>query len=124
MDFEKKKIKAQQRAERIKQKYELHEIAHANDKDRKPWTFSKKLTAFVIANCLVIEIFALVAMWHFMDLSPLPALITAVVGDCIAVIGYLIKSTFENCQGGITYDLAMMHLPSEISKEEKENAVG
>lgn len=126
-NYERKKQFAKKHARKVKERQQLSKIYHSNDKQKKPWTFAKKLTAFLIANCLVIEIYALITMWHFMDLTPLVALITAVVGDCIVACAYLIKSTYENRAGGIVYETALQetfHLPSEVTEKEKEEAVG
>lgn len=127
MNYEKAKKYAQRHAEHVKQWHNLKKIWQKNDVNKKPWTFTKKLTAFLIANCLIIEIYALVTMWHFMDLSALATLITAVVGECILMCAYVVKATIENKNGGITYDLAMkdrFHSENEITEQDKKDAVG
>lgn len=127
MNYEKAKAYAKKHAEFVKKIHTLSAIWHKNDTKKKPWTFTKKLTAFLIANCLVIEIYALITMWHFMDLTALAALIAAVVGECIMACAYVIKSTYENRAGGIVYETALretFHLPNEMTEKEKEEAVG
>ncbi len=127
MNYNKAKEYAKRHADRVKQRQNLKALWHKNDKEKKPWTFTKKLTAFLIANCLVIEIYSLVTMWHFMDISALAALIAAVVGECICMCAYVVKSTIENKVGGITYETAMkdgFHLPNEMSEKEKNEAAG
>ena len=78
---------------------------------------------FMIANCVAIEIYSLIAMFFFGDLSSLPALIAAVVGTCISFIGYEIKSGKENTTGGIVYESAMKQLEHELVNN-TDDAVG
>lgn len=130
MKYETRKRLAEQHARKVKETEQLKKIYHKNDKPKKPWTFTKSLMAFIIANCTLIEIYALVIMWRTFDLSALPTLITTVVGECIITLGYMAKSTVENKVGGITYDSVMeevrsrIHLSSEMSEKEKKEAVG
>lgn len=60
---------------------------------------------FILLNTVLI--YAMVAMWHFSDLSYLGVLITDIVAQLITFFIYTVKSTKENTVGGITYDLAM-----------------
>lgn len=115
---------AKKHAEYVKQKQRIKKIYHKNDAPKKPWTFTKKLTAFLIVNCLAIEIYALITMWHFMDISALSALITAIVGECVASLAYVVKSTFENRVGGITYETAMKDVFHSIDEKDTDDAVG
>lgn len=62
---------------------------------------------FIFCNCTAVEIYSMVAMWHFADLSALYALIGAVIGESITYISYNVKACRENTQGGITYETAM-----------------
>lgn len=127
MDFEKEIEKAIQHADRVKQKQELYEVRHANDKPKEKITTGKIGFWFMIINCTVIEIYSLIAMFIFQDLSPLTTLIVAVVGDCIAFISYNIKSGKENTVGGIVYESAMKKLEYELetsSSMNSDDAVG
>lgn len=63
------------------------------------------LYLFLILN--IVLTFAMVAMWHFADLSYLGVLITDIAAQIITFIIYAMKSAKENAIGGITYDLAM-----------------
>jgi len=76
-------------------------------------TTSKLLTFLLFLNCTAIEIFT---GWVIInnikiatilmtppDLSPLIALIGAVVGETIGFAIYCIKAAKENCKGGIIY---------------------
>lgn len=123
MNFEKQKELAKQHAEKVKQSQELKEIRHSNDKPREKLSFSKAAFIFMIANCTVIEVYALVAMIFFADLSPLTTLIVAVVGECISFISYECKSMKENSAHGIVYETAMRKLDYELENN-SDDAVG
>lgn len=78
---------------------------------------SKKLIWFLFINCVIIELVTIIATFKSYtlaseiganpDLSPLLALIGAVVGEVIGYSIYSLKSLKENLKGGITYDIAM-----------------
>ena len=121
--YQDKKDKAEKYAEKIKQKQELYEIKHKNDKSKEKMPTGKIGFWFLLINCTIIEIYALVAMMVLQDLTPLTALIAAVVGDCIAFISYNIKSGKENTSGGIIYESAMKKLEYELENN-SEDAVG
>jgi len=70
---------------------------------------------FVILN--VIVVYALIAMWHFSDLSYLGALITDIAGQVIVYYIYAKKSTIENSKGGITYEMAMLERQNGLNDE-------
>lgn len=106
MDFEKEKQLAQKYAERVKQKQELKEIKHKNDKEKKPLTFSKIAFIFLILNCSIVEIYSMIVMIKMYDLSALTTLISAVVGECIVYCAYIAKSTIENKSEGIIFEAA------------------
>lgn len=73
---------------------------------------------FLFINCTLIEIFTGYAtlksfelaysIGYGVDFSPLVALIGAVVGEVIGFAIYAVKSSKENSQGGIVYDIAML----------------
>ena len=123
MDYEKQLAKALEHAEKVKLKQELNELRHSNDKPKEKLSFSKIAFIFMIANCVVIEIYALVAMAFFGDLSSLSALIAAVVGECISFLCFEIKSGKENTTGGIIYESAMKKLEHELNNN-TDDAVG
>ncbi len=108
MTYEEKLLKAKEKAERVKEKQNIDMVAHFYDKPRKKLTFGKLMLLFLIVNCTVIEVFSMVAMWTFGDLSPLGGLIAAICTETVSVCAYFAKSTIENKVGGITHDLAMM----------------
>lgn len=117
MDYEKQKEKAKLYAEMVKKKQELNEIKHSNDKPKEKLSFSKMAFIFMIGNCTVIEIYALVAMFFYADLSPLSTLIAAVVGECMSFLVYEVKSSKENTSGGIVYESAMKKLEYELESK-------
>lgn len=93
--YEEELARAKAHAERERQKQELHDIKHSNDKKR-PLAFSKMALIFIVANCTVIEVYSMFVMYRFMDLSALTTLIATIVGECISLCVYLIKSAIEN----------------------------
>lgn len=123
MNYEKKIQRALDHAERVKLNQELKELRHSNDKTKEKITFSKGVFIFMIANCIVIEVYALVAMFFYGDLSSLSALIAAVVGECITTIGYFVKAGRENTKDGIVFETAMKKLEYELENNSDE-AVG
>lgn len=122
LTYEVKKAEAQKHAEEVKQKQELHDIRHSNDKPKEKLSFSKMAFIFMIVNCTVIEIYALIVMVIFGDLSSLTTLIAAVVGECVSFISYEYKSMKENSAQGIVYESAMKKLEKEL--ENSDDAVG
>ena len=80
-------------------------------------TTTKLLIAFLFISCTAIELFTgyiTIKSFHLAeingispDLTPLITLIGAVVGEVVSFAIYAVKSTKENQQGGIVYDLAM-----------------
>ena len=89
---------------------------------------SKLLIWFLFINCTVIEIFTIYVIAKELklaadgmltpDLSPLMALISAVVAEVIGFAVYALKSTKENTEGGIIYETAMYNLEN---KQQEEN---
>lgn len=120
MDYEKKIEKAMKYAEKVKLKRELNELKHSNDKPKEKLSFSKVAFIFMIGNCIVIEIYALIAMFFFGDLSSLSTLIAAVVGECLSFLAFEIKSLKENTAGGIVFESAMKKLDYELDNKNDE----
>lgn len=123
MDYEKKIADAMEHAEKVKLKQELYELRHSNDKQREKLSFSKIAFIFMMTNCVVIEIYALFAMFYFGDLSSLSALIAAVVGECVSFLCFEIKAGKENSKNGIVYETAMKKLEHELENN-NDDAVG
>lgn len=122
MDYEKEISRALEHAEKVKLHQELYDLKHSNDKPKEKLSFSKIAFIFMIGNCVVIEIYALIAMFYFGDLSSLSALIAAVIGECVTMLGYFIKSQHENTKDGIVYETTMKKLEHEL--ENSNDAVG
>ena len=94
-------------AKRQKFKTDLETIKYGKSGKRKMPT-GKKLTIFLIANLTLVEVYTLFIMYYLRDISALPVLITAVVGDVIALLIYQIKSLKENtADTGFMYELKM-----------------
>lgn len=108
--YEVEKAKAEREALEIKQRQEIYEIRHQYDTAKKPLTMGKKLTIFALADCVVIQIFAMFAMLYLQDISAMYSLI-AIVGsifcEVFSLISYNHKSTRENTEGGINYQNMM-----------------
>lgn len=128
MNYEKELEKAKLHAEKVKIRQELYDIRHANDRQKEKLSTGKKALKFMIINCSIIELYSLFAMYMLQDLSPLTTLIAAVVGECVSIISYNIKSSKENTSGGIIYESAMKKLEYELeesgSDEYDDGAVG
>ena len=123
MNYQMKKAKGLNHAIKVKQRQELDELKHCNDKPKEKLSFSKIAFIFMIANCVVIELYALFTMFFFQDLSSLPTLIAAVVGECISFLAYEFKSMKENSANGIVYESAMKKLEYELENT-TDDAVG
>ena len=76
-------------------------------KYKKPLSMSKKMLIYIVVNCTVVQVYAMVAMFVLQDQSALYALITAVVGETIAFFIYEIKAARENTSEHGTTVLAM-----------------
>ena len=74
---------------------------------KKSLTFGKWLTIFMVANLTIVELYSMWAMFVLSDLSALPTLITAVIGQALTLLSYNFKSTIENKAGGLIYEMAM-----------------
>lgn len=74
----------------------------------KKWPSTSKMAmAYIFISCTAVQIYSMVAMWHFGDLSALYSLIGATVAEGIAFCSYEAKSARENTKGGIVHDIAM-----------------
>lgn len=91
---------------------------------RKKPAVAKLALWYIFGSCTIVQIYSMVAMWHFADLSPLITLIGATVGETISYCAYAAKSTKENTSGGIVYDLAMQQqqMDTEADPENSEGA--
>lgn len=129
MDFEAKKQRAQEHADKVLERRKLYEIKHSNDAEKKIPTH-KIITFYLFVLFNIILIYALVAMWHFADLTHLGVIIADIGAQILTFFIYSHHSTAQNTSGGIVYDTAMFemrnkyHSGNDLTEEEKENAVG
>lgn len=100
--------KIRNRGERKQRRDELRRVRQEYWPPRKPPSTSKLALAYIFASCTVVQIYSMIAMWHFGDLSALYSLIGATVGEAISYCAYAAKAAKENTEGGITHDLAML----------------
>ena len=61
---------------------------------RKSFTTTKFIFYLLLINCIMLEIYAMVVMYKLNDLSALPILITAVIGESISFAIYCLKAYF------------------------------
>ncbi len=85
---------AQREKEIYDQRLKVHEMKRQMRR-WKPPTTTKILMAFLFANCTVVEIYSMAAMYQLQDLSSLYALITAVVSESISFAIYAAKAYNE-----------------------------
>lgn len=72
------------------------------------WPSTSKMGMwYIFISCTAVQIYSMVAMWHFADLSALYSLIGATVAEGMAFASYEAKSAKENTKGGIVHDMAM-----------------
>ena len=119
-DYKDRMDEAFRHAEDVKQRQEIKEIKHSNDKEKKPLSFSKMAVIFIFANCCVIELYSMVVMAVFHDLSSLGSLVMAVVGQCASLLGYFIKASRENTESGIVYETTMLQLQHELGMTDEK----
>ena len=120
MEYRSKMDEALRHAEDVKQRQEIEKVKHSNDKEKKPLSFSKMAVIFIFANCCVIELYSMVVMVVFHDLSSLGSLVMAVVGQCASLLGYFIKASRENTESGIVYETTMLQLQHELGMTDEK----
>ena len=128
------KEQLQKKKEYLLKKQQIKELKRGFRKKIKLST-SKILMYFLLLNCTAIEIFTgkitimniAIARQIGMspDLTPLVALISAVVGETIGFAIYSIKAAKQNCRGGIVYEQAMFQANNNlIYNQEDDNING
>lgn len=97
-----------------------------NRKKIKTPSTTKLITIYLFIVLNIVLLYALIAMWHFENLTYLGTLIADVIGQILVFFIYTIKSTKENTRGGITYETAMAKLQNDLDVKIKDmdNAVG
>lgn len=103
-------------ADKRKFKKLLYKIKYGKDKEKISTT--KIVLAFLILNMVIIEGYSLYAMLALGNLDALPVLITAIVGECISILGYMVKSSVENRAGGIVFETTMKQLQENNDNED------
>lgn len=117
--LDKKKLYWEAEKQFLQEKAQLESDQQSFKNKKKKVSTSKKLITFLFINCTLIEIFtgyvtlksfdlAYTTGGYGVDFSPLISLIGAVVGEVIGFAIYAIKSSKENSQGGIVYEMAML----------------
>lgn len=87
-------------------------------------TTSKLMAAYLFAILNIVLVYAMLAMWHFMDLSYLGVLITDVAAQVLTYTIYSVKALKENSAGGITYDMAFKNTTSGTDENEMNKPTG
>lgn len=111
--MERERIRHKYRMKEIQRQGELKQMKQEERELKRSFRKKKKLSTskaglwYMMIMCTIIQIYSMLAMWHFMDLSPLTALIGATVGEVFAYWVYSLKAGKENCEGGITYEMAL-----------------
>lgn len=72
-------------------KREVHELKRSMLPIKMPTT-TKLIVAFLFANFTVVEVFSMIAMWHFENLDALYVLITTILAEPISFAVYAAKA--------------------------------
>ena len=84
-------------------------------------TTTKQLMLFIVVNCSIIEIYTMIVMVKFQDLSALTALISAVVSESFSFMVYCTKSYLENrSEKNHEYDMEKLRFENESCELEEE----
>ena len=109
-EFKKKLDKIQRDNIDKKLKQRLEEEKNKYKKKRKLPSTSKLILIGAVVLCLQIIIFCEYMMWKTGDLSAMYVLIGIAASLTSLVLGYFLKSKYENTAGGIVYETAMEEL--------------
>ena len=107
-EYEKELEKIKKENESIERYNKLEDEKQKVSKRSKKPTTDKLIAMYLFIILNVILIYAMLAMWHFADLSYLGVLISDIAAQVITYYIYAKKATAQNTKGGITYDLAML----------------
>lgn len=72
---------------------------------------------FVVLNAVLV--YAMIAMWHFMDLTCLGILVTDIAAQVLTFMVYAWKATKENTKNGLVYEMAMKNSVEEICSSDE-----
>ena len=116
-EFEKELRKELLKSENRRRRNEIERIKQRNkEKPKNYFTATKLFMYFIFINCTAVEIYSMVIMYLFQDLSALTTLIGTVIGESITFAVYCAKSYHE------TKEEALMQL--ERDKFEVEASAG
>lgn len=107
-EFERRLKEIRRRNESIERYNKLSQEKQRISFNLKKPTTDKMIAIYLFIILNSVLVYAMVAMWHFADLSYLGVLITDIAGQVITYYIYAKKATAQNTKGGITYDLAML----------------
>lgn len=125
-----KKIKIWQLKNNLKQNYDKY---HKRETSKIVLWFMLMLllTIVIFTGYVTLRMMEIISNTRgMMDFTPLVALISAMIGQVIITLGYFIKSTKENSEGGVTYLNAQYQLntnyihPNEDNSDENEDTGG
>lgn len=124
-EFREKMRKARLKNESVARKLELRATKNKYKKEKK-FSTTKLIALYLFILLNVVLAFAMIMMYRLSDLTYLGVLITDIVAQVITFLIYVVKSTKENTQGGITYETAMRNLENNtiISESFDEEPVG
>ena len=125
-EFREEMRKARLKNESIARKQELQKIKNAYKPNKKRST-TKLIAIYLFVLLNVVLGFSMYMMYHLSDLTYLGVLITDIVAQVITFLIYVVKSTKENTQGGITYETAIRNLEIQsscINSKNDEEPVG
>ena len=111
----------------IQRKNKINEEKKKLKNNKAAISTTKLIVIFLFINCTIIEIFTgwvtikslemAAITGQSADLTPLVALVGAVVNEIIGFAVYAAKSAKENSRGGITYDMAMRNFVRASDEE-------
>lgn len=99
--YEDKLKKEKEKSEIREIKRQIKETKKANKNKRAKTTTTKRLIAYILINCTVIEVYSMAIMAYLRDLSALYTLIGAVVTESISFAVYCAKAFKETKEEAI-----------------------
>jgi len=111
--YERLKRKAKRYRLDKERRAEIKQIKKGNKekKEKKKIQTTKIIIGFILVNCTIVEIYAMVLIYMFADLDSLAALITAVLAESLSFAVYSLKSYKEtNAEEMISLERERMSL--------------
>ena len=125
-EFREEMRKARLKNESIARKQELQKVKNTYKPNKKHST-TKLIAVYLFILLNIVLGFSMYMMYHLSDLTYLGVLITDIAAQVITFLIYVVKSTKENTQGGITYETAIRSLEIQSccnNSNENEEPVG